>query len=564
MTLLCVPIMVDEPESALADAREARHRGADLVEFRVDAYFSGARDEQGQRETDAIVAMVSASPLPCIVTCRPVLEGGQYDGPDDLRISLFERLGTMSATAGEHPPRYLDVELLTYARSENLKQKINLAVDHPAQVRDLSTSLILSTHDFHTRPPDLIRRIEQMFTEPACKVAKVAYRARSLRDNLELLDILQLAREHGKPMIALGMGPFGLMSRVLAPKFYGFLTFASLRRESATAPGQPIVSELLDLYRFRAITGATKVFGVIGDRVEHSLSPAVHNAGFEHAGFDGVYLPMPVAAGYESFKATVLAMIDHPYLDLAGLSVTIPHKENLVRLAREQLAEGDARWSEDALSQRCGAANTLVVRRDARGAIASLAVHNTDGPAAIAGLRAAAAGAPLTRICVLGAGGTARAVATAAILDGYRVTIANRTLDRARALADELHTSLALKEPPEAVALERFADATPDAIVNCTSVGMAGGPDPGASPVDLAALGPRAAAVTVGDCVYRPLQTPLLRQADQLGARRADGLTMFVAQAAAQFALWTGLPAPLALFETVARETLSSSQPGAA
>ena len=559
MTLLCVPIMVDEPESALADAREARHRGADLVEFRVDAYFSGARDEQGQRETDAVVAMVSASPLPCIVTCRPVLEGGQYDGPDDLRISLFERLGTMSATAGEHPPRYLDVELLTYARSENLKQKINLAVDHPAQVRDLSTSLILSTHDFHTRPPDLIRRIEQMFTEPACKVAKVAYRARSLRDNLELLDILQLAREHGKPMIALGMGPFGLMSRVLAPKFYGFLTFASLRRESATAPGQPIVSELLDLYRFRSITGATKVFGVIGDRVEHSLSPAVHNAGFEHAGFDGVYLPMPIAPGFESFKATLLSMLDHPYLDLAGVSVTIPHKENLVRLARESAAEGDTRWSLDALSDRCGAANTLVIHRAATGAIDRLAVHNTDGPAAIAALRdARPEGHAMRSLCVLGAGGTARAVAAAAALDGYRVIIANRTADKARALADELQQALSLPEPPTPVALDDFALHEPDAVINCTSVGMAGGDAAGRAPVDLARLADRAPRVVVGDCVYRPLETPLLAQARALGCPRTDGLSMFVRQAAEQFTLWTDRPAPAALFQRIARE---STQP---
>jgi 3-dehydroquinate dehydratase / shikimate dehydrogenase len=554
MTLICVPIMVENSESTLADAREALHRGADLVEFRVDGLFEGARDDGGA-EIAGIVAMVSASPLPCIVTCRPVLEGGQYDGPDDLRISLFERLGTMASESGEHPPRYLDVELLTYTRSENLKQKINLAVAHPSQVRDLSTSLILSTHDFHTRPPDLIRRIEQMFNEPACKVAKVAYRARSLRDNLELLDILQLAREHGKPMIALGMGPYGLMSRVLAPKFNGFLTFASLRRQSATAPGQPIISELVDLYRFRSITASTKVYGVVGDPVEHSLSPQVHNAGFESVGHDGVYLPMPVAAGYESFKATVLSMLDHAYLDLAGLSVTIPHKENLVRLAREMREEGDERWKLDALSERSGAANTLVVHRRGGGEPERLEVHNSDGLAALEGLREARPG--FTRLCVLGAGGTARSVAAAALLDGYRVTIANRTVEKARMLADELASTLSLREPPRAVALDEFADGEPDAVINCTSVGMESGADKGRSPVNLEQLGNRASEVVVGDCVYRPLITPLLAQAERLGCGRVDGLSMFVRQAARQFELWTDRPGPAGLFRTVAGEMLA-------
>lgn len=326
MTLVCVPILVESPEAALADARAARDGGADLVEFRVDTYFTGEGFDGGEGEPEAlrqigqVLRLVAESALPCIVTCRPVLEGGHYEGPDSARIALFERLGSASVDPGkgEFPPRYIDVELATYARSENIKQKINLAVDHPAQVRDVATSLILSAHDFNSRPPDLIRQLERMYSEPACRVVKFAYRARSLRDNLELLDILadnQAGVGGGKPIIALAMGPFGLMSRVLAPKFGAFLTFASLRRSSGTAPGQPVLTELLDLYRFRSIGSATGVYGVVGWPVEHSLSPHVHNAGFEAIGHDGVYLPLPIPPEYEHFKATVLAMIDHPHLE---------------------------------------------------------------------------------------------------------------------------------------------------------------------------------------------------------------------------------------------------------
>ncbi len=573
MTLICVPIFVEDPASALADAHEALHRGADLVEFRVDSFFTGGRDPAAQAEAERIVAMVGECKLPCIVTCRPVLEGGQYDGPDDLRISLFERLGTMAGPpAGgasrpmQHPPRYIDVELLTYTRSENLKQKVNLGVDHPAQVRELSTSLILSTHDFHTRPLDLIRRIEQMFQEPACAVAKVAYRARSIRDNLELLDILLMAQEHGKPMIALGMGPYGLMSRVLAPKFNGFLTFASLRRQSATAPGQPVISDLVDLYRFRSINSATKVYGVVGDPVEHSISPMVHNAGFEAVGHDGVYLPMPIPAGYEHFKATVLAMLDHPGLDLAGLSVTIPHKENLVRLAREEWAEGDGRWEVDLLSEQCGAGNTLIVRRDGKGRATNFEVRNTDGAAAADAVFAAVP--ELRRAAVLGAGGTARAVAAALRNRGVEVMIVNRSQTRALALKADLEGPSAelvegeASNPARLPALKvleasALAAAKPQAVINCTPVGMAGGPAPNESAISWEVLCNLSDQCVVADCVYRPLTTPLLAQAASRHLRCIDGLAMFLGQAAEQFSLWTDRSAPMQLFQTVARESLA-------
>ncbi len=553
---MCVPIFVESVEAALAAAHEARDGGADLVEFRVDSFFTGDAVEAAP-QADAIASLVAAAPLACIVACRPVLEGGQYDGPDDARIALFERLGIVAADRPGHAPRYIDIELATYTRSENIRQKVNLAVDHPGQVRPVETSLILSMHDFHTRPADLFRRVEAMVKEPACRVMKIAYRARSLRDNLELLDIQAASRETGRPTIALGMGPFGLPSRVLAPKFNGFLTFATLRRDSATAPGQPVLRELLDTYRFRSIGTATRVYGVVGFPAEHSLSPHVHNAGFEAVGHDGVYLPMPVPPEYEHFKATVLAMIDHPFLDLAGLSVTSPHKEHLVRLAREQSADGDVRWSLDLLSDRCGAANTLALRRDPRGVPIAFAVSNTDGPAAANLLTAAAADGD---VVVVGVGGTARAVATELMHRGRRVVIVNRTGDRAAALAKELGAHAKGDSPMRAATWEAIDPARVAALMNCTPVGMTGGPAPNENPVPLGVLGNLPKHACVSDAVYAPLATPLLRAAASFGLTCVDGLSMFIAQAADQFELWTGRGAPRALFQRVARETLAARE----
>jgi len=569
VTLLCVSIFVDDIDVSIADMTEARHRGADLIELRIDPYYSGTDDDVQLSE---LARLVAAAPLPCILTCRPVLEGGQYDGPDDARISMLEYLCvSVPAAAGQQPapapPRYIDVELATYTRSHNIRQKVNLCVQHPDQLRDVRTKLLLSMHDFQGRPEDFFRRISQMAAEPASAVSKVAYRARSLRDNLELLDLLAEAREAGRALIALGMGPFGLMSRVLAAKFDGFLTFASLRRSTATAPGQPTLEDLLSLYRVRAHTPATRVYGVIGWPVEHSVSPQAHNAAFEAAEHDGVYMHMPVAPGYEPLRATLLAMIDHPRLDFAGCSVTIPHKENLIALAAAMRQEGDERWSVDALSAACGAANTLTVQRDARGRASAISISNSDGPAASGLLRTSLGTLTGHTIVVLGAGGTARAVAASIVMDGGRVIIINRTPAKAEALASELRTILrcdeahlsALIGPREAL-LQALSSCS--GVYHCTPAGMSGGPAPELCPLDddsIAALSPHC---IVADSVYRPLRTPLLAAAQARGLQTLSGLQLFVAQAAAQSQLFTGAEPSRGMLTQVAREALALDEHG--
>jgi 3-dehydroquinate dehydratase/shikimate dehydrogenase len=595
--------MVADEASALADAQAARDAGADLVELRIDEVFSGSAGPDAaldEREVASILRLVAACPLPCIVTCRSAAEGGAYDGDDAARVALYERLGTAGVRSDpaapgqprEHPPRYLDIEHAAYARSANLKQKVHLAVDYPTRRRDVRPGLILSMHDFAGRPADLLRRVGAMGSEPAASVVKVAVTARSVRDNLELFDLLA-ENAAGRPTIALAMGRFGLMSRVLAPKFGGFLTFASLRPQSATAPGQPTVRELVDVYRFRDLHPRTRVYALLGWPVEHSLSPLVHNAGFDAltpdsweregtpgAGdrpttHDGVYLPLPVPPEYEHFKATLGALIDHPRLDFSGCSVTLPHKEHLVRFARERLAtDDDLTWSVDAVSLACGAANTLVVERDRLGSAVKARVLNTDASAATALLSAAVgsgavspvaaspgAEKPLAgkAVALLGAGGVARSVAAGVMLAGGRVLVVNRTPERARALADGLRAVGALRAHGgaiDAISLTDLARTPVAALVNCTPVGMHAGPDPDGLPADPAEALAASPDAVVMDTVYTPAVTPLLAAAKGSGRRTIGGQEMFVRQAGEQFAAWTGRPAPLRLFERICREAL--------
>ncbi len=541
MTQICVPIMVEEHASAIRDATLAAEHGADLVEFRVDVFFEDKEDSTDllQDRIDRVLELVRASPLPCIVTCRPHWEGGEYHGDDDERVSLYEALGT-----SDHPPAYIDVELATYTRSANIRQKINLGVNHPKQQRAVSTRLILSTHDFEGRPSDLTRKILKMQGEPACAVVKVAYRARSIRDNLELFEIL---RDQTKPTIALGMGDFGIMSRILAPKFGGFLTFASLRVESTTAPGQITIADLLGLYRFRSIKPSTKIYGIIGWPVKQSMSPLVHNAGFEQIGWDGVYVPMPVEGSYESFKATLLSLADHQDLDFTGASVTIPHKEHCLKFALDTLGS----WNPHEIR----AANTLTRfhydPEDFNQFIWGCA--NTDAEAVSALIDEATGELRGSQVAVFGAGGVARAVTYVAVSRGAQASLFNRSIETAHALADSIN-NVGLDGKVE------VGDHLKDSVglfINCTPVGMAGGPDPDGLSIPIPDMPNLSPDTVFFDTVYNPIETPMLKAAKERGCRTIDGVQMFVKQAAAQFEIWTGQAAPEELFDTLVREKLS-------
>lgn len=540
--------MVRDADAALREAGSARLAGADLVEFRIDEFFTDGEDSE--HLAAEIERIVGQCPLPCIVTCRASAESGGfggYDGGEDARVSLYERLGT-----GDHAPAYLDFEWSAMSRSANIRQKVRLAVRHDQQLRDVTPGLILSTHDFQGRPADLTRRVLAMQGEAAAAIIKVAFKARSLRDNLELFDLM---RERDRPTIGLTMGEFGLLSRVLAPKFGGFLTFAALRPAATTAPGQPTVAELLSKYRFRAIGPRTRVFGVMGWPVGHSLSPLVHNAAFERLGFDGVYLPLPVPTGGEAasvadndllFKSTILQLLDYSPLDLSGLSITLPHKERLVRLAIER------GWVIDPPSIATGSANTVVVSR--RGGEPSVSVLNTDIEAAVGPLREAFGSLKGRAIAVVGAGGVGRAVAWGLAAEGAAVELFAREPEKsesaARIVSEQLPAGsggISARTLRPGLVLDSV-----EACVNATPVGMKGGPDPEGVPFAFSGT------PLVFDTVYNPLRTPLLKLAEEAGCRVVDGVTMFVRQAVAQARLFTGQrDADLhVLFDRLVREEL--------
>ncbi len=345
------------------------------------------------------------------------------------------------------------------------------------------------------------------------------------------------------------MGEAGLISRILAKKFGAFLTFASLDSDGATAPGQITVSDMKRLYRWDAINPETRVYGVVAQPVAHSMSPAIHNAAFDKTGHDGVYLPLLVNAGYESFKAFMETFVPFGGLHLSGLSVTIPHKENALRYLKEQGAQIDP------LAERIGAVNTIAIDRTSGAAV--LRGTSTDYAAILDSitekLGITRAGLKDYRIAVLGAGGTGRTAVAALASYGATVVVNNRTRERADALAEEFNgkTGKVVAED-----LETLCKSCCQVFINTTSVGMH--PNVEESPLG-SQPAPFSPETLVFDAVYNPMETRFLRQARTAGAKTISGVEMFVRQAAGQFELWTGMAAPVEVMREVVVKRLSSA-----
>lgn len=576
--LLCTPITVEDIASALRDTVLAAEQGADIVEFRVDGFFD-ADPVAMPTSISQLVQLVAQSQLPCIVTCRHISEGGAYDGPDDARIAMYEALCTTDGPT----PAYIDIELRAFLRSADTRQKLSLCVHRPGQSRDVKTKLILSVHDFQQLPSDLSRSIAAMIDEPSCAVVKVAARARNVLDAVELLDA---CRRCSKPAILIAMGEFGMMSRMLAGKWGGFLSFAPLATRDATAPGQLSLKRLIDEFGVRRVRSHTHVYGIVGWPVATSLSPLVHNAAFAQSDeqTSRCYVHLPIAshdttdgddsnASEAAFAATLLELVEHDRLHLCGASVTMPHKRALATLASKH------QWELDDASRLIGAANTLIIQRefatDGSSIPRGVRVANTDAIALhqllIANIPHSSQGhsaLPLQGkvVGIVGAGGVGAAAAWAAASAGAHVAIYNRTPSKAAELARKLVSGLSSSRSNAIAASNIASSASPsivampwdslpaaccDAFVQCTSIGMNTN-DAAAFPTGaMNACKGNGATPLLIETVYRPRDTATLLDARAAGWRTIDGTALFVKQAELQSAMWLGKPPKAGVFQNL-------------
>lgn len=417
-----------------------------------------------------------------LATCRRREGGGKFTGGVDRELYWL----TQAREAG---CKWCDLEVETLRRLPGQSVR-----EYPLPPR-----ILLSVHDFE-RTPKLPRRLNSP-NHGEFDAWKIASEARDISDSVRLL---RLAR-NSKNLVAVPMGEAGLPARILALREGSSLAYAPIA--AATAPGQVSFDDLTRLFRAHQLTRRTRVYGVIGDPIGHSLSPLLHNTGYVARRVDAVFLPFLVRRLGDLLSAI-------PEFEIRGASVTLPHKQAILKHLKDC----------EPLAADIGAVNTVVVRADG-----SLYGCNTDY---IGVLRALEKKLQIkgSRALIFGAGGAARAAAFALSHAGAIVGICARREKAAKELARSVGGEVI---PRRALRTEFF-----DAILNATPIGMH--PYDRISPLAPGELNCR----LVMDLIYRPQKTQLLKLAAQKGIATVSGVEMFLAQGIAQWEIWMKQRAP--------------------
>ena len=471
--------LLERAHAAVADS--------EFLEFRLDSVDNPARAIAPIAEF-----LVAHKEVAAIATCRRQAFGGGFSG------SLPQELNILKA-ASEAGFALVDLEIESAEQSS--------ATDLEAlreSLADTGAAFLISFHDFQKAidPEAVFARI-QRFSPDFIKIVSTAH---SLTDSLNLLKWIK-QRSGEAQLVGIGMGEAGIVSRVLSLRAGSAFTFASSSEGSETAPGQITARTLKDLYRIEQLDQATRIYGVAGNPISHSLSPLMLNSAFRRERVNAVYLPLKT----ESLDDLLTLARQLP---LSGLSVTMPLKQQVL----PYLA------NVDPLTAKLGACNTIRLGADGK-----LYGFNTDVAGILRPLekRLSLKGA---RILVLGAGGAARAAVYGLAEKGAQVSIWSRKEVAARELAASSGSTT--------ISRKQIAESPFDVLINATPCGMTGNSHP------LPLENNEWKARLVFDLVYNPLDTPLLQAARARNIPTIQGYEMFVHQGARQFELWTGKPAP--------------------
>ena len=475
MAQICVSL-TEETTRGVIQSMSTLAGLADLFEVRGDLV----------RDLD-LLEILRARTRPIVFACRPVGEGGRWDDGESRRRQVL-------LEAVKRGFDYVDVEY----RSD----LVDVAMEKSG------SGLIVSYHDMEGTPADLEGLYARMCDRGA-DVVKIAVTPHSVADVGRLLRLAaRVAVSHGRPLVAIALGPLGVITRLVGGRYRAPFMYAAASAGAEAASGQLPAELMAEMYRVRHVTPATRIYGVVGGTVRKSLSPLLHNQAFAARGVDAVYVPLQAEAMETFMKAL-------PALGLAGFSVTRPYKVEILPHLHEV---------EDSAAQ-CGSVNTVVVNEG------TLRGSTTDGIGVVGPLkkRGELKG---KAVVMVGAGGAARSAALALRRKGARVTLLARNPRQA------VEAAAAAGCAPGA--LEDLPRHLWDILINATPVGSAAAPDETPVAQKLHRRG-----TIVLDMVYDPLETRLLREARAAGCTTIDGLEMLLAQAMAQFETWTGLEAPV-------------------
>ncbi|MCU1309593.1 MAG: 3-dehydroquinate dehydratase / shikimate dehydrogenase [Candidatus Angelobacter sp.] len=479
---VCVAVVGKNPAEMVQKAEQLA-RDNSFIEFRLD-YLS-----KPALFFPKLKSFIEYHPhVTLIATCRRAKNGGKFNGSVASQVEVLAK----AAATGCH---LVDIELESAAQLKTAdwnKLKKN-------------ASVILSFHDFRST-----KKLEETFAKMEAYPAdfiKIVSTANSLYDNVVMMKFLEKKSDQ-RAMIGLCMGEQGIISRLLCVRAGSIFTFGAASPGEETAPGQIAARTLRDTYRIDQIDAATRVYGVVGDPVAHSLSPAMMNTAFRRENLNAIYLALHAKA-----MSDLMACVRD--IPIHGFSVTMPYKTEILKYLDKT----------DAVTAKIGACNTVIRAQDGR-----LYGFNTD----VAGIiRPLEQRMPITgsKFLVLGAGGAARAAVFGLKERGGEVYVMNRTASAAQKLAKQARAKF-IQKP-------QLAKLSFDAIINATPVGMKGEQDkPLLSEKELNCR-------YVFEMVYSPAETKFTRMARAKGIHVIPGVEMFVHQGARQFEIWTGKPAPV-------------------
>ena len=482
---------------------------ADLIELRIDCVDS----LEPQVAMPQIEKLIASTTLPTIVTFRAAEQGGRNNIGNEARNRFWRIVSQLAGTS------LLDLEL-------DLVEDLSSSVS-PAYEVDW-TRVICSHHDFEGVPPNLDDIYQRMARTPA-RILKIAFHADDITDCIPAFRLLARAREQGREIIALAMGPSGALARILGPSRGSFLTYGSADDTSGTAPGQITADDLKNLYRIYQVDQHTRVMGVVGFPVAHSFSPHIHNAAFAATHLNAVYVRCEVKDVASFIKRMVHPRSREVDLNICGLSVTTPHKASVISYLD----------LVDTAAQEIGAVNTIVVTPK------GLQGYNTDASAFIRTLLQRFGSVNKARCAVVGSGGAARAAVWSLTQQNADVTVFARNIEKGSLLAKQFHVAA---QPLRGASFRGF-----DVVVNATVLGMSGKHETETPATADQLRGARAAY----DLVYNPSQTRFLNEALAAGCETIGGIDMLVAQAGEQYKLWTGADGPEPVMKDAAIRALS-------
>ncbi len=378
--------------------------------------------------------------------------------------------------------------------------------------------VICSYHDF-SKVPDNLDEIYERIKTAEVDIIKIAVQTDKIPDTIKVWKLLERAKSENKEIIPIAMGETGKWTRILGLAHGAFLTYAALDSGKETAPGQVSAEDLIEVYRAKELDEKTEVYGIIGNPVSPSVSPYMQNAAFQFHGLNAVYIPFEVANLDEFIEKFVREETREVELNLKGFSVTIPHKQAILK--HLDFIDEDA--------EKIGAVNTLKIIDG------KIYGYNTDTHGFIKPLKNAYGDLSKANVAVVGNGGAARACVYALKKENAEVTIIVRNIEKAEDLAKEFNVNL------QKLSTQHSALSTFDILVNATPLGMKGKFE-NETPLTAKQL---EGLNLVYDLVYNPFETELLKQADKANVPKISGLAMLVAQGMRQFEIWTGKNAPL-------------------